>query len=268
MTFSSESALSASLSIPIAESTIHTGCTACPPALHSPQQLSTRCGCRRCRAPPTVRGVSQTPTYDQLRGERINADVPASEDKAPLVDQPGRHHPLNGAPGARAHSRSPKAAAHLAPAWSWFESVDSGPPGRHHLWEDAPNTAEIRGQSATPPAYQSRSEVVDNETGGSVIATQRDESGTDNQRQTSAVIPGSCDQGTPSPPGPQAALPPVAHARHTPAPRGKSSPAAAAVDKLKQDTAEAGRPAYPGQGYQVRSLSHTEARHLMPKALH
>jgi hypothetical protein len=37
-------------------------------------------------------GVSQTPTYDQLRDERINADVPASEaDLAPHTHL-GRHH--------------------------------------------------------------------------------------------------------------------------------------------------------------------------------
>jgi hypothetical protein len=38
-----------------------------------------------------VRTVSQTPTYDQLRGERINADVPASEANPQLTDRPGRH---------------------------------------------------------------------------------------------------------------------------------------------------------------------------------
>lgn len=54
--------------------------------------------------------VSQTPTYDQLRGERINADVPASE-----VD--GR---ASGAdPDSRAHS------------------------GKHRLRDDGPGAAAV-----------------------------------------------------------------------------------------------------------------------------
>ncbi|MBV9057936.1 MAG: hypothetical protein JO296_00915 [Pseudonocardiales bacterium] len=35
--------------------------------------------------------MSQTPTYDQLRGERINTDVPAGEADPQPVDRPGRH---------------------------------------------------------------------------------------------------------------------------------------------------------------------------------
>jgi hypothetical protein len=41
--------------------------------------------------PLRLRTVSHTPTYDQLRGERINADVPAGEAEPQPVDRPGRH---------------------------------------------------------------------------------------------------------------------------------------------------------------------------------
>jgi hypothetical protein len=215
-----------------------------------------------------VRGVSQTPTYDQLRGERINADVPASEDDALWVDKPGRHHPSDGAPDALAHGQSPKAAAHPTAAWSWFESADARPPGKHHLWCDAPDSAEMPGPSAGPRAHESRLGAAEPRTAGSVHATRRDEAGTRLHGETpSAVGRGGCNPGTPSPPGPQAAvIPPVAHARHTPLHGGKSSPAPAVVDNPKQDTAVSGLGGHTRP--ENRSLGHTDARCPMPKAVH
>ena len=56
----------------------HSASTGCPPSLHSLGWLSTCCGGRRRQSIPTVSRVSQTPLYDQLRGERLNADVPTS----------------------------------------------------------------------------------------------------------------------------------------------------------------------------------------------
>jgi hypothetical protein len=69
-----------------------------------------------------VRPMGRTPIYDQLRGERINADVPAAEAGPQVGGRRGRHHVLVVAPG-------PAAVA--------------GPPGpstgldgnRHHLLE-------------------------------------------------------------------------------------------------------------------------------------
>jgi hypothetical protein len=170
-----------------------------------------------CRPAPTVRCVSQTPTYDQLRGERINAEIPASKDRSLPVDPPGKHQPLDSAAGALAHGQSPEAAAHLTPAWSWFESVHAGPAGKHHLWEEASDSVDVHDQSATPPAHQSR------------VA--------------------------PSPPGPQAAIPPVAHARHMPPHGSKNCLAPEAVDKPEPGTAACGRAAH-------------ETQYLMPKAVH
>jgi len=45
-----------------------------------------------------VRPMGQTPIYDQLRGERINADVPATGADPQLVGRPGEHAVLAVAP--------------------------------------------------------------------------------------------------------------------------------------------------------------------------
>jgi hypothetical protein len=49
-----------------------------------------------------VRLMGQTPIYDQLRGERINADIPATVAVPQSVDHPGKHHLLAVARGAAA----------------------------------------------------------------------------------------------------------------------------------------------------------------------
>jgi hypothetical protein len=63
--------------------------------------------------------VSQTPTYDQLRGERINADVPASE-ADPQVDHPGKHRLREDAPTVVVDGSPPGPVADLVEDWSWF----------------------------------------------------------------------------------------------------------------------------------------------------
>lgn len=52
--------------------------------------------------PYGVRPMDRTPIYDQLRGERINADVPAVEADPQVVGRRGRHHVLVVAPGPTA----------------------------------------------------------------------------------------------------------------------------------------------------------------------
>jgi hypothetical protein len=47
--------------------------------------------------PVRCRPMGQTPIYDQLRGERINAEVPATGADLQRADHPGKHH-LVGAP--------------------------------------------------------------------------------------------------------------------------------------------------------------------------
>jgi hypothetical protein len=194
----------------------------------------------------TVRAVSQTPTYDQLRGERINADVPPSEVDP---DQPGRH-PLD-KPGLPAPGPAPEAAAARATAWSWFESVEDNASGKHHLWSEVAGAAEVSEPSPASPACRSRSRMSQAEKARPVNAIERHESL------------------TPPPPGPPAALPPVAHARHTP-PHGADNSAAPAgsVENSAQDKPTGGRCAHPGHGCHPRSIDRPATAHPMPKAVH
>jgi len=76
--------------------------------------------------------VSQTPTYDQLRGERINADVPAGEADPHPVDRPGRHRVRDDMPAGSAQSD-------LGPGrdptedWPGFMPGNSNRSGKHQL---------------------------------------------------------------------------------------------------------------------------------------
>lgn len=84
----------------------------------------------RCRA------VSQTPAYDQLRGERINADAPAS-DADPQIDHPGKHRLRDDPPGAGAvFSPLTGPGADLGRGWSGFWAGDSERPGKHRIRDD------------------------------------------------------------------------------------------------------------------------------------
>ncbi|MCA1836208.1 MAG: hypothetical protein LC721_07745 [Actinobacteria bacterium] len=201
--------------------------------------------------------MSQTPTYDQLRGERINAEVPPSEDDLPRVDKPGKHGPADDAPRALASSgQALEAASNLPPAWSWFEPADAGAPGRHHPRGEVPGAAELRGRTPS----QSGRGVVETDKVGSGNATRRAESSTGPRLRGEP----------PAPPlaGPRAALPPVAHARHAPPHGGKNCPPPAADDSRAQGNVVGGHGAQPGQGCQPRSAHRTAARYAMPKAVH
>src|SRR4051812_13649230 len=70
--------------------------------------------------PVRSRSVSETPIYDQLRGERLNADVPAGGAGRQLVSHRGQHHLPAEAPGR------PEAIGR--PAWS-----ESRPVVNQHL---------------------------------------------------------------------------------------------------------------------------------------
>jgi hypothetical protein len=97
------------------------------------------------------RGVSHTPTYDQLRGERLDADVPASEADPTQVDPPGKHRLRDDAPAAAAVGGfSPGPGADLPQGWSWFTMVDSDQPGKHFPRGDAPAAAAVGGSSRGP----------------------------------------------------------------------------------------------------------------------
>jgi hypothetical protein len=97
------------------------------------------------------RAMSPTPTYDQLRGERINADVPTSEADPHQVDHLGRHRLVDDALGAAVCGQPTGSGADLAD-WSGLGTVESGHPGKHRLLDDAPGAPAICSSSAGPPA--------------------------------------------------------------------------------------------------------------------
>src|ERR1700712_3979613 len=77
------------------------------------------------RPTPTVSPVTPTPIYDQLRGERINAEVPATRADPHRLDHPDGHRlatTVLTAP-AVAFSRSPLAGTDRATSWSWFTAT-------------------------------------------------------------------------------------------------------------------------------------------------
>lgn len=90
------------------------------------------------RPPLRCRTVTQTPTYDQLRGERINADVPASETDPQPVDRPGRHRIPDDTLAAPALSEPSPERGESAEDWSGFAPDDSDPSGKHQLRDEAP----------------------------------------------------------------------------------------------------------------------------------
>ena len=101
----------------------------------SPGWLSPRCGGPRRQSMPTVSRVSQTPLYDQLRGERLNADVPATdievsarETQQQLTPSGLRLVPAGGTVAVAGHSVFSGSEADLTAEGDCF--------GRHHRPDD------------------------------------------------------------------------------------------------------------------------------------
>ena len=98
-------------------------------------------------APLRCRTVSQTPTYDQLRGERINADVPAGEADPHPVGRPGRHRIRDDMPAG-------SAVSDIDPGGDPIEDLsgpatgDSDRSGKHQLRDEAPAESVVRRVSA------------------------------------------------------------------------------------------------------------------------
>jgi hypothetical protein len=169
----------------------------------------------RCRA------MSQTPTYDQLRGERINADVPASEADPQQVDHFGRHRLVDDALNAAVCGQPPGSGADFAD-WPEFGMVNSGHPGRHRLHDDPPGAPAICGPSPGPPADHvggwSWFTPADPPRAGLAKATGPVPStaGTDRRGQTNVVDQQACGgQLAASKQALPAVLPPPAHADDT-----------------------------------------------------
>lgn len=145
--------------------------------------------------------VSQTPIYDQLRGERIIADVPATGAEPQQVDPPGKHRPRTGRSGPAAVSgRSLGVGTDLSEGWCRSPAVEPAVQASVNARWPVESARETRPRGRTYPDQ-----------------------------------PASSGQGAAALWGPQAALPPAAHARREQAQRG-SDPGA-----LSRDLREGGR---------------------------
>lgn len=183
-------------------------------------------------APLWCRAMSQTPTYDQVRGERINADIPASEADPHEVDHSGKHRLLADVPLAAVCGSSPGPGTDLAEGRPGFATGDSDCAGRHCLRADVPLAAAVCGPSpglgadhvegwswfetggrgrAAPATATRPIRFLAGTSGGGHTPAANQQAATD-QRETSEQIP-------------QALLPPPAHARDRRQP-GRPAPAA------------------------------------------
>lgn len=129
---------------------VHRVCTACPPRCivltSCPQDVEVLLRGRPLR----WRVVRQTPTYDQLRGERINADVPASEVHPDWCDRPGRHRLADDTPAAAVCGPPPAPRGQGAEEWSGFGTGGIDRPGKHRLRDHAPAAVTVCGPSGGP----------------------------------------------------------------------------------------------------------------------
>lgn len=100
--------------------------------------------------PLRFRTVSYTPVYDQLRGERINADVPASEAGRHEVDRPGKHRLRDDIPATETVCSPPlEPAGDGAGGWSGLGTGDVRF-GKRRLRDDAHATETVCGPSQEP----------------------------------------------------------------------------------------------------------------------
>ena len=75
------------------------------------------------------RPVWETPIYEQLRGERINADVPPTETALPRVGRPGRHRQLADTTGPVPLYAPPGSGADLVAAQHPIPGIPDQSPG-------------------------------------------------------------------------------------------------------------------------------------------
>jgi hypothetical protein len=205
--------------------------------------------------------VRQTPTYDQLRGERINADVPASDVDPDWLDRPGRHRLGDDTSAAAAiYSPPPRPRGEQAEEWSGFGTggIDDRP-GKHRLHDHAPAAAAACGQSRGP--------ATDRAEGWSWFGTTKEPGRADLANATPTV---PCSAGTHCPghtpavdqrpqsdhravgqPTPRASVPPPVHARESQQP-GAVDALAATRAPTRANLCPPHNPAEPG--YDSQSL--------------
>lgn len=167
------------------------------------------------RAPLRCRTVTPTPTYDQLRGELINADVPASEADLQL-DHPGEHRRGDNPPVGVVFGLPSGQGADFAERRSWPAIVDIDRPGKHRLRDDGAGVSVVFEQFPAPEADPAEDwswfETGGPDTAGLPAATRPDHSPAVTHHREHAPA-------TRADPAPRAAsepyvlLPPPAHAR-------------------------------------------------------
>lgn len=129
--------------------------TECPQSVHHVCTAMTSCPhdveALPAIAPLRCRAMSHTPTYDQLRGERINAEVPASQARPRTVDQPGSHRiRADTATAATGCGPSPGPRGDRAEDRSGSGTSDVDRPGKHRLRDDVPAATVGGGPSPGP----------------------------------------------------------------------------------------------------------------------
>lgn len=108
-------------------------------------------------SPLRCRLVSPTPIYEQLRGERINADVPVCNAEPQRVAHPTSHHLGDTESGPAALAAESVSEPEDSPgAWSWFTPTDQSAPAARRAALRAQSAPEgrrhRRRRSAEPPA--------------------------------------------------------------------------------------------------------------------
>jgi hypothetical protein len=114
-------------------------------ALSCIHSLYTACRCRSHRRCLYGVAMRETPIYEQLRGERINADVPSSETGPSRLGPPGRHRRVPDTTGSVAACRPPGPGADLVVHQHALPGIGVQPPG------GLQRTAALRGPRATVP---------------------------------------------------------------------------------------------------------------------
>ena len=129
--------------------TVSTSCPHDVPVVHMMWRPSPPGAPLRCST------VSQTPMYDQLRGECINADVPAGEVDPYPLHHPGKHRLRDDAPGpVEVCPSSPGPEADLAEGWSWFGTGELGRADLANVTRPAHSSSGASGYGYPPAADQ------------------------------------------------------------------------------------------------------------------
>jgi hypothetical protein len=128
---------------------MHRVSTLCPHAVHRHCTITPICahGVDAAVSGPRLRcrPVRSTPLYDQLRGERINADVPPSAAQPHQLEDCGKHRLADGDLGSvTGCTRAPRTAADrvnadVAPRDAEPQQRDN--PVKHHLPDGEPDLA-------------------------------------------------------------------------------------------------------------------------------